>query len=262
MKTKRTSKGITLIALVITIIVLLILAGVSIAMLTGENGIITQANKAKVQQIHGQVKEGVWLAYNEYQIEIKTEQLSENETTKIASTEIVRIQGQEEKSLAEPQTSFIEYLISKGYAKEEIINEETIIIINVENLVGERLALGNGTGRNDVYVLENNHLYYYDKNENSLDLGYIEDLGNEDTENIEDLFEVDDEGAISVKNYEDYYTWFNSDASDFPIENLVIPSEIDGKTVTKISSDFVKTFERNKKRSYTRYRNRNWNICF
>lgn len=33
-------KGITLIALVITIIVLLILAGVSIAMLTGDNGIL------------------------------------------------------------------------------------------------------------------------------------------------------------------------------------------------------------------------------
>ena len=40
-------KGITLIALVITIIVLLILAGVSIAMLTGTNGILTQANNAK-----------------------------------------------------------------------------------------------------------------------------------------------------------------------------------------------------------------------
>ena len=40
---KKSSKGITLIALVITIIVLLILAGVSIAMLTGDNGILTQA---------------------------------------------------------------------------------------------------------------------------------------------------------------------------------------------------------------------------
>ena len=39
--------GITLIALVITIIVLLILAGVSIAMLTGENGILNQAQNAK-----------------------------------------------------------------------------------------------------------------------------------------------------------------------------------------------------------------------
>ena len=48
MKTKlKNNKGITLIALVITIIVLLILAGVSIAMLTGENGILTQAQKAK-----------------------------------------------------------------------------------------------------------------------------------------------------------------------------------------------------------------------
>lgn len=40
-------KGITLIALVITIIVLLILAGVSIATLTGNNGILTQAQNAK-----------------------------------------------------------------------------------------------------------------------------------------------------------------------------------------------------------------------
>ena len=39
--------GVTLIALVITIIVLLILAGVSIAMLTGENGILTNATKAQ-----------------------------------------------------------------------------------------------------------------------------------------------------------------------------------------------------------------------
>ena len=43
----RNQKGITLIALVITIIVLLILAGVSIAMLTGQNGILTRANEAK-----------------------------------------------------------------------------------------------------------------------------------------------------------------------------------------------------------------------
>ena len=44
---KQNTRGITLIALVITIIVLLILAGVSIAMLTGTNGILTQANNAK-----------------------------------------------------------------------------------------------------------------------------------------------------------------------------------------------------------------------
>ena len=44
---QKNSKGITLIALVITIIILLILAGVTIATLTGDNGILTQAGKAK-----------------------------------------------------------------------------------------------------------------------------------------------------------------------------------------------------------------------
>ena len=43
---KKQNNGITLIALVITIIVLLILAGVSIAMLTGDNGILTQSKQA------------------------------------------------------------------------------------------------------------------------------------------------------------------------------------------------------------------------
>ena len=46
---QKNSKGITLIALVITIIVLLILAGVTIATLTGENGILKQADKAKTE---------------------------------------------------------------------------------------------------------------------------------------------------------------------------------------------------------------------
>ena len=44
---KKNTKGITLITLVVTIIVLLILAGVSISMLTGQNGILTQAQRAK-----------------------------------------------------------------------------------------------------------------------------------------------------------------------------------------------------------------------
>lgn len=46
----KNEKGITLIALVITIIVLLILAGVTIATLTGNNGILTKANEAKKAQ--------------------------------------------------------------------------------------------------------------------------------------------------------------------------------------------------------------------
>ena len=55
-------KGITLIALVITIIVLLILAGVSIAMLTGQNGILTQAQNAKTTNESKSAEEKVKLA--------------------------------------------------------------------------------------------------------------------------------------------------------------------------------------------------------
>ena len=58
------SKGITLIALVITIIVLLILAGVTIATLTGDNGILKQADKAKTETTMGEEKEAIGLAYN------------------------------------------------------------------------------------------------------------------------------------------------------------------------------------------------------
>ena len=47
-KEARRNKGITLIALVITIIILLILAGISIATLTGDNGIITSVKTAKI----------------------------------------------------------------------------------------------------------------------------------------------------------------------------------------------------------------------
>ena len=50
----KTSNGITLIALVITIIVLLILAGVTITTLTGDNGILKQADKAKTETTMGE----------------------------------------------------------------------------------------------------------------------------------------------------------------------------------------------------------------
>ena len=62
-KIKKSSKGITLIALVITIIVLLILAGVSIATLTGENGILTRATDSKEQTEIASEKEEIQLAY-------------------------------------------------------------------------------------------------------------------------------------------------------------------------------------------------------
>ena len=64
-KKMRKNKGITLIALVITIIVLLILAGVSIATLLGENGILSQAQRAKEETKTATVEEQRKLAISE-----------------------------------------------------------------------------------------------------------------------------------------------------------------------------------------------------
>ena len=60
----KNNKGITLIALVITIIVLLILAGVSIAMLTGKNGILNQASRAGDETNRAEVLERVNMELN------------------------------------------------------------------------------------------------------------------------------------------------------------------------------------------------------
>ena len=59
------NKGITLIALVITIIVLLVLVAVSVATLTGENGIITKAQLAKEKTKIGNAKEEIQLVISE-----------------------------------------------------------------------------------------------------------------------------------------------------------------------------------------------------
>jgi len=66
----RKDKGITLIALVITIIVLLILAGVSIATLTGENGILVSASKSREKMNIEQEREAIMLSVNEAYIDI------------------------------------------------------------------------------------------------------------------------------------------------------------------------------------------------
>ena len=58
---KKSNRGITLIALVVTIIVLLILAGISIQMLSGENGILSKATQSKEATRGGEVQETVRL---------------------------------------------------------------------------------------------------------------------------------------------------------------------------------------------------------
>lgn len=81
----RGQKGITLIALVITIIVLLILAGVSIAMLTGQNGLLTKANSSSTKTQAAEAKENVETAISAcYAKKLADDPLSEVKSLDIA----------------------------------------------------------------------------------------------------------------------------------------------------------------------------------
>ena len=69
---KNLNFGITLIALIITIIILLILAGVTLSMVMGENGIFGKANKAKEQTQIANAKEIIRTAVLENEVYKKT----------------------------------------------------------------------------------------------------------------------------------------------------------------------------------------------
>lgn len=63
------NKGITLIALVITIILLLILAGITISLVMGPNGLFSQAKQSKEKNTLGRAQEDINMVINEWTIE-------------------------------------------------------------------------------------------------------------------------------------------------------------------------------------------------
>lgn len=69
MKKFKRENGITLVALVITIIVLIIIAGIAISMTIGDNGIFTRAKEAKRLQITAEAKEKIGAEILEAQID-------------------------------------------------------------------------------------------------------------------------------------------------------------------------------------------------
>ena len=69
MKTKE-NRGVTLIALAVTIIIMLILAGVTISALTGNSGISSNANQARIQNELAQYKEQMELYLAEKKVEV------------------------------------------------------------------------------------------------------------------------------------------------------------------------------------------------
>ena len=103
MKTKlkiKQGKGITLIALVVTIVVLLILAGVSISLVLNNNGVISKAKDAKYSTERGQAQDEVNLAINYLQIEDATSTLTREDRRKILEDELRKISADSSVSIS------------------------------------------------------------------------------------------------------------------------------------------------------------------
>ena len=91
-KVLRKEKGITLIALVVTIIVLLILAGVTIAAISGDNGILNNAARAKEETAQAEKDEKEKLGdmedtINEYVTGIEVEQVTDSKPGELEADE-------------------------------------------------------------------------------------------------------------------------------------------------------------------------------
>lgn len=82
--------GITLIALIVTIIILLILGGIALATLTGENGLFARAKQAKENYSVSSAKEKLQLAISDLMVEqtSKGENLTKEDLPKINNNEI------------------------------------------------------------------------------------------------------------------------------------------------------------------------------
>ena len=176
-------KGITLIALVVTIVVLLILAGVSISMLTGENGIITRAEESSIKNDNGAVLEGIKLKLADYYAQYKGE-LQEDKINLLKADGII----------------------------------DNNCIVNVPKLLGKKLSTGNGSGRKDVYLIENNHLYYLDKNEEAYDIDFnqeAEDAGMKYIEYIKNILVNAENSWLRVE-----YAVYNNGGAEKAIEEL------------------------------------------
>ena len=161
MKELSNKNGITLIALVLTIIVLLILAGVSIAMLTGENGILSQAENAKERNQEGEEKERIQLAINEAQLgnngyQKLTEENLQKEIDEQFGEEVVRVYANERNAFSFIfQDKETNYRLEKDGKLNKI--DIALKINNKEELRNFMNEVNNGNTfeKQYVYLMEN-----------------------------------------------------------------------------------------------------------
>ena len=145
---KRTSSGVTLIALIITIIVLLILAGVTISMIVGDNGILNQATRASDEMAQSSAEEKVNVeVLGSYETDgtIDIDLLNEN----LQNIEGLTHKG--ESIVDNPIDSLPATVVVDGY--NVIIREDGSIVVSEWTQTGYEITNGEITVRVGDYVL-------------------------------------------------------------------------------------------------------------
>ena len=153
-KIKLNSSGITLIALVVTIIVLMILAGIAVAALMGDNGIIKRAGEAKESQRGAAVFDEVTLAVAENEMIAQLNSVNGGQENKKTKTEIVNelvtkgyltsddattLETEDEITIGSVRIDFsgLEKEIPKGPNGKPLVNQTTIAELTEDKIVGE-----------------------------------------------------------------------------------------------------------------------------
>lgn len=193
---KTRAKGITLIALVVTVVILLILAGISINLVLGENGIISKAQESKLKSDNATVSDSLKMMIARYSID----------------------------DMGEGKTDVLARLNSDGIT-------DANDVINVPVLVGKKLGTGNGSGTKDVYVIKDNKLYYYDKKGEKTDLGDIANLQFSGDKQESGIFVITSDGTVYMK---DRQSGFYNSEHEYSTKEVIIPSEINGIKVKKL----------------------------
>ena len=174
MRTKE-NKGVTLIALAVTIVVMLILAGVTISVLNGENGIVKQAQKAKEESKIKELKEKVRIDIagkrveninGELRVSVLKEILDkyfDNVPVETQITSETELKAKEEYGKYEMKISDIDvgeityetsYTIFKDVNGEQVpIPEGYIVSENSdENIVNKGLVISDSRGNEYVWI--------------------------------------------------------------------------------------------------------------
>ena len=201
----RKQKGITLIALVVTVIVLIILAGVSISLVLGENGIVSKAKKAKENTELAKTEEETMLNDLAKQIEEGTSGGTTNPPVEKSEIEKSRDAGTymtEPTTLKDSNENLIK--VPKGFkiAEDSGKNVTEGIVIEDNDIIE---GIGNNRGNQYVWVPVGNQIKKSDGTTVDITLGrYTFADGEEDK--AEDGTTVLAKGTPILQQSADNYT--------------------------------------------------------